>query len=251
MADVQILAPGVEAAPLDYAVPPTSEILLRAAGATFDGTGAAGAFLPAIVITPPSGVPLPPFITDTAVAAGSSAEVVFAPFLRHAPTSSASGLATAYARAVGTFTLGVGIGFTSFDSNDLAVFSTSTFAAPAVASNAAADNNLLCLGAGVYLVHLTANINMTAGKYRSVSLAGGVAGTPPALDLHGLTPLNYDTRSVVAGGQLWLQDTVMFRLFNTASVVVTPAPLFEVNPVSCSVYIAAYYFGMTEAANIY
>jgi hypothetical protein len=90
MADVQILAQGTQAAPLDYPVPPTSEILLRAAGATFDGTGAAGAFLPAIVITPPSGVPLPPFVTDTAVAAGSSAEVAFAPFLRGVTASTPS-----------------------------------------------------------------------------------------------------------------------------------------------------------------
>jgi hypothetical protein len=87
MADVQLFAPGVEAAPLDYTLPDTAEILLKAAGAIFDGTAAAGAFLPAIVITPPSGVPLPPFTTDTAVAAGASAEVAWFPGVKVATAS--------------------------------------------------------------------------------------------------------------------------------------------------------------------
>src|SRR6266404_2882453 len=102
MPDVQILASGVKAAPLDYDLAATTRFLIKAAGATFDGTGAAGAFLPAIVITPPSGVPLPPFVTDTAVAAGASAEVSWFPGVKAAASSTPSTSALAYATVART-----------------------------------------------------------------------------------------------------------------------------------------------------
>lgn len=94
MADVQIVAGGVSAAPLAYTVPGAQEIILKALFATFNGAAAASSFLPCIRIVAPGGKVVGEYITDTAVSAGSSAEVSFAPFLRGTGASAASGSTT-------------------------------------------------------------------------------------------------------------------------------------------------------------
>jgi hypothetical protein len=88
--DVQI-AGGVGPAPQAYEVPNATEIIPRAVSATFDGTAAGTAFLPAIEIVSDGGVVVARVATDTAVAAGGSAFVTFAPFLRAAGASAAGG----------------------------------------------------------------------------------------------------------------------------------------------------------------
>jgi len=87
-ADVQILGSGAKAAPLDYTLPLGSELLLKAVRADFDGSAAATAFLPALEIISDAGHSVGLYPTDVAVAAGGSASVSFAPFLRNAPSSS-------------------------------------------------------------------------------------------------------------------------------------------------------------------
>ena len=87
MADSQILATQVSAAPLQYVIPGGQEIILRALFASFDGTGAAGAFLPCVRIVSDAGKVVGEYVTDSAVTAGNSADVSFAPFLRNAATS--------------------------------------------------------------------------------------------------------------------------------------------------------------------
>jgi len=79
MADVQITAPGVVAAPLDYLVPGSQEIIVKAAFATFDGTAAAAAFLPCLRVVSPGGKVVGEYVTDSSVAAGASADVSFFP----------------------------------------------------------------------------------------------------------------------------------------------------------------------------
>jgi hypothetical protein len=69
---------------LSYTVPGQQEIILKSLFANFDGSGAAAAFLPCIRILAPGGGVVAEYITDTPVAAGASAEVTFAPFLRNA-----------------------------------------------------------------------------------------------------------------------------------------------------------------------
>jgi hypothetical protein len=82
VADTQIVAGGVVAAPLAYTIPGSQEIIIKSLFASFDGTGAAGAFLPTVRIVAPGGKVVGEYITDASVSAGSSAEVSFAPFLR-------------------------------------------------------------------------------------------------------------------------------------------------------------------------
>lgn len=104
MADAQILAGGVEPAPLAYTVPNAQEIILKAAFATFDGSAAAGAFLPCVRILSSGGKVVGEYITDSSVAAGSSAEVSFAPFLRNAgggAAATAESFAIAYRTGFG------------------------------------------------------------------------------------------------------------------------------------------------------
>ncbi len=94
-ADVQILGTGEKAAPLDYVLPSGSELILKAVRADFDGSGAGSAFLPALEIISDAGHSVGVYPTDVAVAAGGSASVSFAPFLRNAPSSS-GGLTTQF-----------------------------------------------------------------------------------------------------------------------------------------------------------
>lgn len=79
---VQLVVSHVSAAPLDYVVPSSLEAVPLVASAVYDGTAAAGPWLPAVEIYSDSGNLVARSIVDTAVAAGSSAEVTFAPFLR-------------------------------------------------------------------------------------------------------------------------------------------------------------------------
>jgi hypothetical protein len=81
VADTQILAGGVKTAPLAYVVPGLQEIIVKAGFATFDGTGAAGSFLPCFRLLSPANKVVGEYITDTAVAAGASAEVSWFPGL--------------------------------------------------------------------------------------------------------------------------------------------------------------------------
>jgi hypothetical protein len=79
--DVQVLAPGVSAAPLTYTVPGSQEILIKALSASFDGSGAAGAFVPAVRIIAPGGKLAGVFIANGQVSAGDSVYASWAPFL--------------------------------------------------------------------------------------------------------------------------------------------------------------------------
>jgi hypothetical protein len=88
VADTQIRGLGTGSAPLSYTVPGSQEIVLKSLFASFDGSGAGGAFLPCVRIVAPGGGVVAEYIADSAVAAGSSAEVTFAPFLRGAASGS-------------------------------------------------------------------------------------------------------------------------------------------------------------------
>lgn len=75
MADVEILASQRVSAPLTYAVPGGQEILLKCLAASFDGSGAAVSWQPAIQIVGPSGQVLRTFPLVNPLAAGASADV--------------------------------------------------------------------------------------------------------------------------------------------------------------------------------
>lgn len=80
MADTQYAPLGTVSVPADWTIPPSLEIILKTARATFNGASAAAAFRPAIEIISDSGHSVGLYMTDTDVAAGNSAEVSFYPF---------------------------------------------------------------------------------------------------------------------------------------------------------------------------
>lgn len=90
MADTSpvILVAGTASVPASYVVPPTQELSPLVCNATFDGTSAAGSFLPTLEIVSDGGVVIArcPVAVQDAIAAGDSAEVTFAPFLRQSRT---------------------------------------------------------------------------------------------------------------------------------------------------------------------
>jgi hypothetical protein len=88
--DVQIRLPD-GGAPQSYGVPNATEIIPLAINATFDGTGAAGSFVPTVEIISDGGVVIARVPCQTTVAAGGSAECTFAPFLRADSGGSMSG----------------------------------------------------------------------------------------------------------------------------------------------------------------
>jgi hypothetical protein len=89
MADVEILAQQISAAPLAYVIPGGQEILVKVLAAHFDGTSATNPWQPAIQIVGPSGQVLRTFPLTTALAAGASADVTWFP--RGGVSSSGSG----------------------------------------------------------------------------------------------------------------------------------------------------------------
>ena len=102
-ADVTISG-GVGPAPQLYEVPNAQEIIPKSVRATFNGTLAGSAFFPTVRIVSDGGVIVAEVATDTSVAAGASASVTFAPFLRGVPASSGGGLSWEGARYTGGVT---------------------------------------------------------------------------------------------------------------------------------------------------
>lgn len=86
MPDAQILNLQDVPAPSDYTVPGGVAFILKAVNAEFDGSGAAGSYLPAVEISSDSGHYVAR-ASDTAVevAAGGSANVSFFPRVKHCP----------------------------------------------------------------------------------------------------------------------------------------------------------------------
>ena len=124
MADVTIAATGSTSAPLSYTVAGAQEIIIRSLFASFDGTGAAGAFLPCVQVVSPAGQVVIEAITDASVAAGSSADVTFAPFLRPGGGGSSAaslsfGIAYRNNFDIPTVPTGSGANFDPWDSFDV------------------------------------------------------------------------------------------------------------------------------------
>lgn len=79
MADVPLVAGGAVDAPLGYVVPGAQEIIPKSITASFDGTSAAGPFIPTLQILAPNGAVLAACPVSTSVAAGASADVSWFP----------------------------------------------------------------------------------------------------------------------------------------------------------------------------
>lgn len=79
MPDRQFKIGGLEPTPADWIIPDSLEVTPKSVYAHFDGSGAAGAFKPCLRIVSDSGTVAIEAVTDTAVAAGASADVSWFP----------------------------------------------------------------------------------------------------------------------------------------------------------------------------
>lgn len=82
MADIAIKQAQVMAVPTSYTIPGAQEILIKSVRATFDGTSAAGSFVPTLQIVSPGGTIVAECPLDQTLAAGVSADVSFFPGLK-------------------------------------------------------------------------------------------------------------------------------------------------------------------------
>ncbi len=97
--DQQILVTGGAATPAHFTIPGNGQIRPKAVFASFDGTSAGVAFLPALKIISDGGETVGIYPTDTTVAAGASADVSWFP--RLAAAAASASLASSIVRAYG------------------------------------------------------------------------------------------------------------------------------------------------------
>jgi len=77
--DISILDPSAAAAPKGYTIKGAQEVVIRNVTASFDGTSAASAWVPALQIVDPSGFVTGTYPLGTSLAAGASADVSWFP----------------------------------------------------------------------------------------------------------------------------------------------------------------------------
>lgn len=127
--DVSILAAGAEALPLTYTIPPTQAFQVKAASASFDGTGASGTFTPVLTIRNDAGLVVARCLdASQTTAAGGSVEPSWFPHVAHRSSAATGGLPVASIRQLGgsptTITSTVLPQYTSLQGGVNAVFAT-------------------------------------------------------------------------------------------------------------------------------
>lgn len=150
MADIALLAPGVSDAPEGYQIPGAQEIIVKAVTANYDGTNAAGDFVPTLQVIAPNGSILASCPTSITVAAGGTADVSWFPRSGVASSSPGGGI-TEIESADGSVTISSPFGPTT----DLSV----NFPPPPV------------FGATIEVV--SGGLTATAGSVTFVSFTGG------------------------------------------------------------------------------
>lgn len=148
MASEPVRSTAVVAAPKDYSVAANQQIRLLSVTANFTDNGAAGDWLPAVVIEDNNGNALVRALDQgVKVTAGSSAEVSWFPGVKHSSGASSSGLiacTSAWDTSAGTIPAGTHLrGLTSLAVNSVGAFSI----------DAAPPASIIFNVAGVYLIH--------------------------------------------------------------------------------------------------
>lgn len=161
MPDVQIHPIGVVSAPGDYKVPDTAELLLKNAYAKFDGSGAAGSYLPLLRIISDAGTTLVEAVSDTTIAAGASADASWFP--RVAAPAAAAGFAAGWVSLFDSaITVPTGATFTQYDFTPAVMYTndSTTFTVDAT-------NGLKLNSVGWYELAATVqwSVNAAATKY--------------------------------------------------------------------------------------
>jgi len=104
--DKQVHPIGTEDAPADYVIPKSAELLLKSVHAKFDGSGAAGDFIPLVRIISDAGSTTDEIPQDVTVAAGGSADATWFPRVGAAAAAAPTGTVVAYAQGYSEFTSG-------------------------------------------------------------------------------------------------------------------------------------------------
>lgn len=91
MTDTPILYPSVHATPSSYVVAGSQEIILKGVTASFDGSSAAGSYVPAFQVIDPGGNVIGTYTLNETLAAGASADVSWFPGIGNAAPSTSAG----------------------------------------------------------------------------------------------------------------------------------------------------------------
>src|SRR5579859_652503 len=177
MPDTQIHPTGTVSTPADYVIPTGAELILKGAYAHFDGTSAAGSFVPLLRIISNAGSVSLEAVADTTVAAGASADVTWFPRLA-AASSSSTGAALNWAYIGGTATKVCTAGAntvlpantTKFYTNDSSVFTTGV--------DGSGNHGIVLNSNGHYLSTFTAQpfgVPTAGSLIELITLGGGAA----------------------------------------------------------------------------
>lgn len=88
MPDISIHDPSVASAPKAYTITGSLEVVIKSVTGSFDGTSAAGSWVPAVQVVDPSGFVIGTFPAGQTLAAGASADVSWFPGIGAGTTSS-------------------------------------------------------------------------------------------------------------------------------------------------------------------
>jgi hypothetical protein len=228
VADTTIAGLPTKAAPLDYLIPKSIEVLPRSIQATFDGTGAGAAFLPTLQVIADSGVVVGTYPVDTAVAAGASATASWFPGVTKAAASAAaSSVIGAQVTRTADLTVGAGAGLTiAWDTliGDTSGGTVWTAGAPTQMFAPSAGTYLATVNADYYHAAVgfplfstfTGAASLSLGQYRQAD--DGVTGRVSALSTAGVAVLaagDYVSFRVNNGGgqAVEIADTLLPEIF--------------------------------------
>lgn len=215
--DTQVPLSAVTAAPSEWTIPGNVELRLKAVSALFTDNGAAGAWLPAVVIRSDSGhVIARALLPEVSVSAGDDAEVSWFPGVKPSAAAASTGGGAAYATADNfdaftTFTvpdnIATPITFPTFTTSDSTVFGTSLNGS-ASPHNQPNDNTLILRAPGVYKV--SSAVTWTGLNFARYSYIVNVGGTD-ASDLHGVTPASdFSAVTSSTGSRSWWVDNATY-----------------------------------------
>lgn len=156
MADASILDPSVAAAPKQYAISGTQELLLKSIAATFDGSAAAVPWVPAIQIIDGAGDVTATYPMDSSLAAGASADVSFFPSLKRGSGGSGGGGITNTVEQVNQSPASVSIA----NSTSAIILPSTNLSGPV--NFAASGGGMRCSVPGVYSVEVNVQLASAA-----------------------------------------------------------------------------------------
>ena len=186
MPDGKVNVTGTGSGHLDYPVPGGVEFILKQAYASFDGTSAAAAWYPAVRLIGPDGNVAGEYITGSTVAAGGSADVTFAPFLKGAAAATSTPAVLSWCVATsGNKTVTSGAAAVNFDfSGNFTTNDTTTYT---LATQASGNQTPSLNSNGIYLIMMVAQ----AGNLAIAPAAG--SGLKIATSIYGNEPVGNPT----------------------------------------------------------